>query len=388
MKFDMWGTIITTFLFVYLLMIYYIGRRGWTVIGKPLSYRYKILYWGLFLLVVSAFPIAEIGEEFLPADFGLGLTIWGGYSVVGVSYLFFLVGLVDIFRLLDRRLDYIPIKIKEHQKTPVIVAAKVLSIVIAILIYGGWNAQNPIVKNYDLTIDKQAGTLQNLHIAMVSDIHYGAIIEDKRVNKLVGMINELNPDIILIAGDITDGATTSEESRRLTEQLKKLSSKFGTFVVPGNHDRGLRSEDNELFRYFIEAGIHVLKDSQVMIQDNFYVVGRDDAGRQNQQRRKRLEDITTGMDRSLPIFLLDHQPVDLENAQINGVDLQVSGHTHVGQIFPANLVTGRLYELDWGLVKKSNYHLIVSSGFGTWGPPLRIGNNPEVVSINVSFKTR
>jgi len=94
------------------------------------------------------------------------------------------------------------------------------------------------------------------------------------------------------------------------------------------------------------------------------------------------------VDSSQPLIILDHQPADLQKAQENNVDLQLSGHTHVGQIFPINLITGYLYELDWGLLKKGSYHLIVSSGYGTWGPPLRVGNNPEVVSIIIKFKSQ
>lgn len=92
-----------------------------------------------------------------------------------------------------------------------------------------------------------------------------------------------------------------------------------------------------------------------------------------------------GVDTSLPMILLDHQPIDLKQAQDNGIDLQVSGHTHMGQIFPAHLITGQIYDLDWGLLIKDNYHLIVSSGFGTWGPPLRIGTSSGIVSITLKF---
>ncbi|HOV43194.1 MAG TPA: metallophosphoesterase, partial [Syntrophothermus lipocalidus] len=92
-----------------------------------------------------------------------------------------------------------------------------------------------------------------------------------------------------------------------------------------------------------------------------------------------------GIDRSRPIILMDHQPIDLDEALNEGVDLQLSGHTHLGQLFPNRFVTRRVYEVDWGYLRKDNLQVIVSCGFGTWGPPIRVGNHPEIVVINVRF---
>lgn len=379
----MWGVISTTFFLVYFFMGIYIGRRGWTALGKPASCLYREIYWGFFALLVLSFPAAEIGENVLPETGGLWLTIWGGYSMVGVSYIFLLVLLIDSLRLLDKGIAFVPAKIKEHKKTPLVLGAAVVIMVVATLVYGGWNARNPVVTKYDLTVHKKAGPLQQLKIAMVSDIHYGPIIDDQRLNSLVKIMNDLQPDIVLLVGDITNGAARQEEARKLTDILRQVPAKYGLFAVPGNHDRGLRSSDGQLLDYFKEAGINYLRDSCLKIGDSFYIIGRDYPRRQGQQERKDLADLLKGLDTSLPLILMDHQPIDLERARDNGVDLQLSGHTHVGQVFPINLITRQMYELDWGLLKRGDYHLIVSSGYGTWGPPLRVGNNPEVVSITI-----
>lgn len=382
----MWGVISTVFLLLYFFMSCYIGRRGWIALGKPASRLYRTIYWGFFALLVLSFPAAEMGEDLLSDTLGLWLTIWGGYSLVGVSYIFLLLLFIDLIRLLDKRTGLVPAAIKENKKTPPVIGALVVMTVTAILVYGGWNARNPTVTEYDLTVFKKAGSLQQLRIAMVSDIHFGSIMDIRRLDSLARIMNELQPDIILLAGDITEGATQKEEVRKLTDLLKQMPSKYGLYAVAGNHDRGLRSDNGEISALFKEAGINVLRDSHLKIGDSFYLAGRDYGRRQSQQGRKELEDLLKGVDPSLPLIILDHQPVDLEKARDNGVDLQLSGHTHVGQVFPINLVTGYLYELDWGLLKKGNYHLIVSSGYGTWGPPLRVGNNPEVVSITMRFK--
>lgn len=379
----MWGLMITLFLGLYALMSYYIGRRGWNALGKPATRSVRILYGVVFSLFVLPFPAAELGEDVLPASIASGLTIWGGYSMVAVLYVFFMLLMVDFIRLFDKRLGLIPAGIKEHPRTPPTLGAMVVILALAIVAYGGWNARHPAVTEYHVTVDKDAGSLQQLQIAMVSDIHYGPIIDDERLNRLVDMIHKLRPDIVLLAGDITDGRLPQGEARKLAEILGRIRAPYGTFAVPGNHDRDLRDNDSELMRYLKEEGIRVLRDSHVLIGDSVYLIGRDDPGHRG--ARMELGALMKGVDASKPILLLIHRPIDLDKAQANGIDLQLSGHTHRGQIFPANLITGLIYERDWGLLKRGNYHLIVSCGYGTWGPPLRIGNRPEVVSVTMTF---
>ncbi|MBA4495191.1 metallophosphoesterase [Paenactinomyces guangxiensis] len=382
----MWGLMITVFLFLYSLMCYYIGRRGWTILGKSASRLTRILCLIVFFLLVLPFPAAELGEDVLPGAIVPWLTIWGGYSMIAVLYGFFLLLAIDFIRLIDKWARFIPAAVKEHKKTPPILGAAVVILVLAIVTYGGWNARNPVITEYDVTVNKDAGSLQQLQIAMISDIHYGLIIDVERLNRLIEMMNEIKPDMVVLAGDITDGSLPSGEAGKLAEVLGQIKVPYGTYAVPGNHDRDLRDHDSELMRHLKEAGIHVLKDNSVRIGDSLYLIGRDDPNRRSVPARKELKDLLKGTDSSRPLILLDHQPLDLEQAQANGIDLQLSGHTHRGQIFPANLITGLIYEQDWGLLKKENYHLIISSGFGTWGPPLRIGNHPEVVSITLNFK--
>ncbi len=380
----MWGIISTAFLGIYCLMSIYIGRRGWTAFGKSVSPVLRRIYWVVLGLTVFAFPIAEMGEDLLPAAGGVWLNIWGGYSMIAVVYIFMFLLLIDFFRLTDKFIGCIPGKIKENERTPVILGVAVLAVVTAILAYGTWNARNPVVTKYDLKLDKQAGSLSELKIAMVSDIHYGTIIDAQRLESMVSIINELKPDLILFAGDIIEGAPTEAEARKLVALFKQMDARYGKAAVPGNHDRALRN-DNKVVAYFEEAGITILRDSYIKPGDSFYVIGRDDPGHGSRSRIE-LGEIMNGVDPSYPIILLDHQPIDLEAAQENAVDLQLSGHTHRGQVFPSQLITGKIFELDWGLLKRDDYHLVVSSGYGTWGPPLRIGNHPEVVYIKINFR--
>lgn len=383
----MWGMIITLFLVLYGLMSYYIGRKGWIALGKPRSRAGLILYFIVLFLFILPFPLAEVGENLLPASLVPWLTIWGGYSMVAVLYVFLLVMIIDLVRLIDRWLNLVPAAIKEHKRTPLVLGVAAILLVSIAVAYGGWNAQNPVVKRYHVAVDKEAGSLKQLHVAMISDIHYGPIIDVERIERLAKMVEELKPDIVLLAGDITDGSLPPGEAGKLASALGKIEAPYGTFAVPGNHDRDLREDDSELMQALKEAGIHILKDHTVSVGNQFQLIGRDDLSRRyNESQRKELKELMKGVDPAKPIILMDHQPVELDQAQANRVDLQLSGHTHNGQIFPANLITGMIYELDWGMLKKDSYHLIVSCGFGTWGPPLRIGNHPEVVSITMNFK--
>ena len=366
----MWGIIITVFLGLYGLMSYYIGHRGWTTIGKPATRLYQWLYWFFFLLLVLSFPLAKIGEDIWSNTVASFLTIWGGYSMVAVSYLFLLLLTIDILRFLDKKVGFVPVSIKEHKKTPITLGAIVVLFVLATTFYGSWNARNPIIKEYELAINKNAGSMTQLRIAMISDIHYGVVIDTQRLERLLDMVRSMNPDIILLAGDITDGALPQGESAKLAAVLGQMEAPYGIYAVPGNHDRDLRDVNGEFIRDFEQAGIHVLKDDSILVGDSLYLIGRDDPNRRTVPSRKDLADLMSGIDATKPLILMDHQPIGLEEAQAGGIDLQVSGHTHNGQIFPANLITGQIYEQDWGLLQKGAYHLIVSCGFGTWGPPL------------------
>jgi len=120
---------------------------------------------------------------------------------------------------------------------------------------------------------------------------------------------------------------------------------------------------------------------------SFYIVGREDtaSNRFYQQDRKKVSELTENIDKNLPIILIDHQPKELQQAYESGIDLQLSGHTHRGQFFPNHIVTRRIFELDWGYLDRDGLHVVVTSGYGTWGPPIRIGNKPEIVNIRMRF---
>jgi predicted MPP superfamily phosphohydrolase len=203
---------------------------------------------------------------------------------------------------------------------------------------------------------------------------------------MVDRINELNPDIVFMAGDIVDEKLAPFLKQNMGEIFKKLKTKHGVYAVTGNHEF-YGGEVDDIVKNLEMSGIKVLRDDNVKVADSFYVTGREDISIESyyKKKRKSVSEILANADKELPVILLDHNPRDLEEPKESGVDLQLSGHTHRGQMFPNEYFTKRLYELDWGYLKKDNFNIIVSSGIGTWGPPIRIGNSAEIVDVTIRF---
>ena len=171
----------------------------------------------------------------------------------------------------------------------------------------------------------------------------------------------------------------------MAASLQKLKAPYGVFAVTGNHEYfgGVQKS----VAYIQEGNVKVLQDTAVKIDDAFYLIGRKDlTGKSFGDLRRPLNEVMDGVDKNLPLILMDHQPFHLEEAEQNGIDLQLSGHTHHGQLFPFNLITNKVYEKSWGYLRKGETQYYVSCGVGTWGPPIRIGNRPEIVQIKVRFK--
>lgn len=407
----MWSMVISVFLVIFGPVNYYIGRRGWQAIGRHVPHLNKWVYWAVFWLVAGTFPAAEFGEDALPAGLMIFLTYAGGFWIVAMVYFFLAILLIDIVRLADRLFKFIPVKVKASSRLQGWLGLTVLVVVLSLAAYGIWNARHPVITGYDLTVHKKANGIKQMHIVMVSDIHIGSIVRPDRLNPLVAAVNRLQPDLILFTGDIVERSLDTAEAQDLINVLSRLRARYGMYAVAGNHDRP-RGQGRNLADYLEEAHIKVLQDAYEKVGGSLYLVGRNNGGMHREgaaeaaeaaeaagqalggnpggryagNRRLELAELLSGVDTSLPVILMDHQPIDVENAQRNKVDIQLSGHTHNGKVFPINLITGRLFDTDWGLLTRESYNLIVSCGYGTWGPPLRIGNHPEIVDINVRFE--
>lgn len=256
----------------------------------------------------------------------------------------------------------------------------------AVLIIGGFiNAVIPVVKEYNITINKSAGEIKNLRIAAVSDIHLGSIIRKRSIKKLSTMLQEIKPDLVLLLGDIIDGEIGPVLRGDLLQYFTCPKCNDGLYAITGNHE--FIGGGGKTIPYIESKGIKVLKDEMVILDGGIQLLGRidRDSFRFYGKERMPLSQLMQQADTSKPLILLDHQPFHLDESARAGVDLQLSGHTHNGQMWPLNYLTNKIYELSYGYLKKGNSHFIVSSGYGLWGPRVRSGSRSEVLLINITF---
>ncbi len=300
--------------------------------------------------------------------------------------LFWLLSLIDILRLSDNLFHIFPAFIRNNYETAKqITALSVLVITLIISAAGYINTRNPIVKNLNIQLPKKSAKIDHLNAALISDIHLSPVNDGSLITKIVEKVNSLNPDIIFIAGDIVDDKADILFKHKLNAPFKKLKSKYGVYACTGNHEfiNGIKPS----VKFINECGINLLRDSSSFIDNNFYVAARDDrsAKQFTGNNRKKLEEIMEGVDNNYPIILMDHTPFGLEDADKNKVDLQLSGHTHYGQMWPLGYITNMIYEKSWGYLKKSITQYYISCGVGTWGPPVRTGSPSEIINLKIKF---
>lgn len=379
-------TFLTVFLTIFMGLNYYIGLRGWQAFGRFIPTGYGVVYWLAFALLAFSYFMGRFGPKLMPESLSTGLSIIGAYWLAAMDFFVLTLIVVDLVRLADRWLHFLPQAVKSF---PFITGLAVVLFVTGMVVYGAWNARHPRLTHYDLTINKPAGQLQELHAVMVSDIHLGHVVHNGRLIALIDQINSLNPDIVLLPGDIIDENVGPFVEQKMSDSLRKLKAKYGTYAVFGNHEY-IGGHAEEAYDLLQEAGVTVLRDGLQEVAGSFYIAGRDDPSKSRFGRtnHKHLSEILAGIDQSLPLILLAHQPYQLEEAQAQGVDLQLSGHTHRGQLFPFNLLTRAIFDPDWGYLRQGDFQIVVSCGFGTWGPPIRIGNHPEIVDLNIHFQAQ
>lgn len=366
---------------VYGFFNFYIGLRGFQSIHAQIPIN-KAVYWGIVIVFALMYFISMTAKNYLPLKLTNVLSIIGGYWLAAFVYLLAFVLIIDIFRLAAKRLGMMP---KLLTNNSWFIAFLVMAAVSVILAVGTYSAVVPKIVSYDVAIDKKAGEFKSLKCAMISDVHLGEIVGRDRLHKAVQMINVMDADLVFIAGDLVDRDIEYVGKNNMLDELKSIKSKYGVFAVLGNHEYYAGKSDLIAQKYR-EQGVTVLRDQLIKIGDSVYIAGREDiASSMNGYERIPLDKLLDKADRSLPVIVLDHQPSTLDEARKAGVDLQLSGHTHAGQFFPISVATSLIFEKDKGMLHDKNFNLVVSSGFGTWGPTVRLGSQSEVVGLNIKF---
>lgn len=241
-----------------------------------------------------------------------------------------------------------------------------------------YNAYIPKIVHYQVQIDKP---LKPLRIGMASDFHLGKFFGGKQMDQLATIFNAQNVDLILLPGDIMDDNVNAYLAEQMQPHLAKLQAPLGVYATLGNHD--FFGDQKRIADEIQKAGIQVLWDQAKTVNDQFVLVGRNDDLVKN---RPETAELLKSVNTKLAVFLLDHRPTEIEKHAKLPIDLQVSGHAHRGQVFPANLITYLMYRLDYGYEKIGNGHFVVTSGYGFWGIPMRLGSQSEVVIIDVIGK--
>lgn len=339
----------------------------------------------VFLLLASTFIAGKFLEFRYTNVFTDLLNITGGFWMAFMLYGFLLWLLSDIVLLSLK-----PFHLISAEALPLIrlrLFAGITGATVVLIIAGFINAVSPVVKRYDVSTDKSfSDGYEKVRIVAVSDIHLGSIIRKRSMRQLSEMINEEKPDLVLFLGDLIDGSIGPVLRGDLLAHLRLPQLRLGNFAITGNHE--YMSDMHKSVPYIESKGIRVLKDEVIKLDNGLQLIGRLDrsAGFGSAGGRADLSSLLTQADTTYPVIVLDHQPFDLEELVDTGIDLQLSGHTHDGQMWPLNLITRAMYKISHGSGMAGSTTVIVSSGFGIWGPRVRIGTRPEIVVISLTKK--
>ncbi len=355
---------------------YYVFYRAWHAI--PANATARILLIVFAAIVIVSFLLVFVAGEVFP------VSLTSVLYKIGTSWFFIFIYFLIINLLMDlvKVTRLVPAETLNHYTRENWLSFGLIFGFVALLMLCGY-FKYTFKERVELpvTVDKEGYKTKSVKIVALSDLHLGYGIGNDELSQWVQLINKEDPDIVLIGGDIVDNSLRPIMEHRMDTLLREIRSKYGVYTVPGNHE--YISGINESKKFFEKTGIHLLRDSSVLIDSTFYIVGRDD---KSNPTRKSLEELTASLDKTKPIVLLDHQPFHLEEAETNGIDFQFSGHTHRGQIWPISLITDLMYEKSYGFLRKGNTQIYVSSGMGIWGGKFRIGTQSEYIVIDMKLK--
>lgn len=249
--------------------------------------------------------------------------------------------------------------------------------------YGFYNMQHVYQKDYQIKTSK----INDLKIGAISDLHFGVNMDLQDLEGYLQKIEDNDIDIFLLIGDIFDENTSKENMEKASQMLGNVKSQYGTYYVLGNHDPNLYVDiPNYTKEYMCETleknKVHVLEDEIVELGD-ITLVGRKDA---SDSSRKTISELMTSIDFNSFVLLMDHQPLGLKENADAKIDLQISGHTHAGQIWPTGYLMEMLgaNEMNYGYRQIDKTQIIVTSGIAGWGYPIRTGGHCEYLIIEVS----
>ena len=335
-----------------------------------------------FVLLIISFPAARMlaQVDFNPFTYSLTLvsSIWMGF----VLYLVLLTLGMDLVWALLRVFSILGGK-RLRLRVP---TKRVLAVCmgLTVLSLGGvaWlEAHNLGATRLEIPLRGLPAEMDGFTVVQLSDLHYGMLTENGKLSRVMERVNELRPDLIVITGDLVDEGVSHME--QMAQPLKLLKSRHGVLAVTGNHE--YYAGVNRAVEIMKSAGIEVLRNEMKVLPSGLQFLGVDDptGSRRMGDPAGDLEKQLSRLERGKPSILLYHQPILFEKAASFGVGLQLSGHTHGGQLYPIIYISRMIYPRILGLHEIGDSKLYVSRGAGTWGPPLRLGSPPEIVHITL-----
>jgi uncharacterized protein len=332
--------------------------------------------------LAASIPLAFVGMRGLPRALGSPLS-WIAYAWMGlVLYLFLFTLVSDVARRLAAFAGAVPADPERRQWLARATAATVAALAGVVGIGGAANvACGFVVTRVRVPLARLPKAASGYRIVQISDVHVGPTIGREMVDRVVRETNALAPDLVVITGDLVDGSV--EQLAHLVEPLRGLRAKDGVYFVTGNHE--YYSGADEWIAHLRTLGVRVLRNERVPIGDAFDLAGVDDlSGRRmlrghGQDVARALE----GRDPARAVVLLAHQPKAVREARAMGVDLQLSGHVHAGQLVPFNWLVRLDQPFVSGLHRVDGTWVYVNAGTGYWGPPMRVGTRSELTCLDL-----
>lgn len=372
---------------VYFAIQTYLFIRGWQALSwKPRwRFAYAVLFWFLALAFLAGRNLENVAVTPLSTSL-----VWIGAFWFALMYYLFLGTLgLDIGGRLLQRLRWLPASwLGARPRTKFRAGAALLLAASALVAWGHWNALHPKIVRMEVNLPAMPGAPDELRVAVASDWHLGTLVTQSRVKGWVDTINRLQPDLILLPGDVIDEDLPPVVENNLGEYLSGLRAPLGVFAVTGNHEYIGGAE--AAVDYLEDHGVVMLRDRAVPLAGGaLWLVGREDESitRFRGTQRAPLREILPSVPEGVPFVVMDHQPVSLAEAAALGAALQVSGHTHDGQLWPNEYLVRAIFGHSSGPAKEGAMPFYTLPGLGTWGPPVRVGNRPEILDLVLKFES-
>lgn len=369
----MFHTIITL---AFIIPNIYVFLRVWQLF---INNGYKVYYTLIYILLASIYPVSNLFSESDSGFMANFLIAAANYILPFYLYLFLFVLVFDIFLLINRLFKIIPVEKLKNSRFKISGLSMILILSIVVVVAGILNFNTIRTSEYKIDIPAKSSAISHLKIAFVADFHLKKGTNINFVVRFAKKIEMINPDLMIFGGDIVEGDREDENLVPFEQVLAGIKAKYGVFAVLGNHEHYAGWDKGS---FFDKAGMKVLSDTNVVLANSFNLLGRNDS---HIITRKQIGELLKSVKDSFPVILIDHRPTEIDQVSRTVVDVQLSGHTHNGQLFPINLITRQVYKLSWGYKKIGNTHFFVTSGIRLWGPPVRTTGKSEIMVIDVSF---